>query len=95
MSSDHFCMYDVQSLWGNMRRVFCPRLHSKLESCETPIVQVKPKVSFGPAVTPELIDKTLPPDTPVRKGSVPVGEMEVLLLQFNDLLPTCNIISCF
>ena len=31
-------------------------------------------MSFGPAVTPELIDKTLPPDTPVRKGSVPAGE---------------------
>ena len=28
LSSDHFCMYDVQSLWGNMRRVFCPRLHN-------------------------------------------------------------------
>ena len=85
----------MQSLWGNVRRVFCPLLHLQLESCETPIVQVKPKVSFGPAVTPELIDKTLPPDTPVRKGSVPVGEMEVLLLPFNDLLPTCNIISFF
>ena len=79
---------------GNMGLVSCPLLHSQLESCETPIVQAKPKVSFGPAVTPELIDKTLPPDTPVRKGSVPVGEMEVLLLSFNDWLPTCNIISC-
>jgi len=32
---------------------------------------MRKRVSFGPAVTPELIDKTLPPDTPVRKGSVP------------------------
>lgn len=29
------------------------------------------KVSFGANLSPELFDKTLPPGTPIRRGSVP------------------------
>ena len=90
LSSDHLCI--ICKVYGERWEVsFCPLLHSQLESCETPIVQVKPKVSFGPAVTPELIDKTLPPDTPVRKGSVPVGEMELQSWKFYF----CHLMICY
>ena len=34
------------------------------------------QVSFGNFISPELFDKTLPPDTPVRKGAVPISELK-------------------
>ena len=40
------------------------------ESGETPGAKRK-RVSFGPYVSPEYFDKTLPPSTPVRKGAEP------------------------
>lgn len=35
------------------------------------------RVSFGPAVSPELFDKRLPPITPVRKGATPSRRLSV------------------
>ena len=34
------------------------------------------QVSFGNFISPELFDKTLPPDAPVRKGAVPISELK-------------------
>ena len=34
------------------------------------------QVSFGQFISPELFDKDLPPDTPIRKGAVPVSELK-------------------
>ena len=34
------------------------------------------QVSFGNYISPELFDKDLPPDTPVRKGAVPLSELK-------------------
>ena len=34
------------------------------------------QVSFGQYISPELFDKNLPPDTPVRKGAVPPAELK-------------------
>ena len=34
------------------------------------------QVSFGNFISPELFDKELPPDTPVRKGAVPLSELK-------------------
>ena len=33
-------------------------------------------MSFGNFISPELFDKELPPDTPVRKGAVPLSELK-------------------
>ena len=33
-------------------------------------------MSFGQYISPELFDKDLPPDTPVRKGAVPLSELK-------------------
>ena len=33
-------------------------------------------MSFGQFISPELFDKDLPPDTPIRKGAVPVSELK-------------------
>ena len=45
-----------------------------MEAEDTP--NNRKRVSFGQYISPELFDKDLPPDTPVRKGSVPVSELK-------------------
>jgi len=47
---------------------------AELEAEGTP--NNRKRVSFGNYISPELFDKDLPPDTPVRKGSVPVSELK-------------------
>ncbi|XP_041367933.1 mucin-2-like [Gigantopelta aegis] len=39
------------------------------------------RVSFGPSLTPEQFDKTLPPATPVRKGSAPRRTSEPVITE--------------
>merc|ERR1712098_893502 len=47
---------------------------AELEAEGTP--NNRKRVSFGHYISPELFDKNLPPDTPVRKGAVPVSELK-------------------
>ena len=44
-----------------------------LEAEDATVAKQSKRVSFGAAVSPELFDKDLPPDTPVRKGAIPSG----------------------
>ena len=44
---------------------------AELEAEGTP--NNRKRVSFGHYISPELFDKDLPPDTPVRKGAIPSG----------------------
>ena len=50
--------------------------NNKTKKGRSPRVAVTPgkRVSFGPYISPEYIDKTLPPSTPVRKGQAPSSE---------------------
>ena len=47
---------------------------AELEAEATP--SKRKRVSFGQYISPELFDKDLPPDTPVRKGAVPPSELK-------------------
>ena len=47
---------------------------AELEADGTP--NKRKRVSFGQYISPELFDKDLPPDTPVRKGAVPISELK-------------------
>ena len=49
---------------------------AELEAEGTP--SKRKRVSFGQYISPELFDKDLPPDTPVRKGAVPPSELKGL-----------------
>ena len=48
----------------------------RLAELENEATPNRKRVSFGHYISPELFDKDLPPDTPVRKGSVPVSELK-------------------
>ena len=50
---------------------------AEFEAEDATVAKQSKRVSFGGAVSPELFDKDLPPDTPVRKGAIPSGTEKV------------------
>ncbi len=45
-----------------------------LTPCEPSVKRTRKSVTFGPALSPEVFDKWLPPSTPVKPGLTPMGQ---------------------
>ena len=68
---------ELEAAEGTPSRGKRVRAHlDKLEILNKLLFYVNIQVSFGNFISPELFDKTLPPDTPVRKGAVPISELK-------------------